>query len=184
LYKERSEKKRKEYLEKIADIPGDSIVYVDESGINEYLYREYCYARRGENVIGEVSGKKFKRINIIAGYINKTTIAECVYEGTTDGDFILAWVEQFLIRELKVGQTVVWDNASFHKNQKIEKLIKDAGCNLIFLPPYSPDLNPIEHFWANLKKYIRQVTATYDTLQDAIDSYFRSDNCRYTLKAA
>jgi hypothetical protein len=72
--------------------------------------------------IGEVSGKKFERINIIAGYINKATIAERAREGTSDGDFILARVEQFPIREPKAGQTVVWDNASFHKNPKLDAI--------------------------------------------------------------
>jgi transposase len=101
LYRERDEGKRKEYFEKIAEISKDSMVYVDESGINEYLCREYCYARRGTKIIGEISGKKFKRINIIAGYVDGKTIAECVYECNSDKEFIESWVENFLIKELK-----------------------------------------------------------------------------------
>ena len=184
MYKERNEQKRQIYLDEIADIPEDSIVYVDESGINEYLYREYCYALPRAKIIAEIAGKKFKRTNIIAGYISGSTIAELVYAHNTDKEFIEEWVEKCLIKELKKGQTVVWDNASFHKSAKVKKMIKDAGCKLIFLPPYSPDLNPIEHFWANLKRYIRKIIATCNTLWEAIVKFFKNyDKCNSSKPA-
>jgi transposase len=145
-------------------MPKKSIVYVDEGGINEYLHRDHCYARRRVKVVGEISGKKFKRTNIIAGYVNHKTIAECVYSGNSDGEFIESWVEEFLLKNLEKNQVVIWDNASFHKSSKVRKKIEDAGCSLIFLPPYSPDLNPIEHFWANFKKWLKNHISTYDTL--------------------
>ena len=70
------------------------------------------------------------------------------------------WVEKSLIKELKPGQYVVMDNASFHKSQKTKELIESVGCKVIFLPPYSPDLNPIEKFWANMKRWIKgKITA-------------------------
>jgi transposase len=175
LYRERNEEKRQEHLSAIAGIPKESIVYVDESGINEYLYRDRCYARRGVKIVGEISGKKFKRTNIIAGYINRKTIAECVYEGNSDMEFIESWVEKFLLKNLKKGQVVIWDNASFHKSKKVEKMLENVGCRLIFLPPYSPDLNPIEHFWANFKRWLKNHISTYDTLWDAIVAFFSLD---------
>ncbi|MDR2794368.1 MAG: IS630 family transposase, partial [Holosporaceae bacterium] len=138
----------------MAEIPKESIVYVDESGINEYLYRDRCYGRRGVKIVGEISGKQFKRTNIIAGYVNHKTIAECVYDCNSNSEFIVNWVEKFLLKDLKKDQVVIWDNASFHKNNKVKKMFENAGHRLIFLPPYSPDLNPIEHFWANLKKWL------------------------------
>jgi hypothetical protein len=75
LYKERNEQKRKEYAEKIKNISPESIVYVDESGFHEYIYREYGYSPKGAKIGGEISGKKFERINIIAGYVNKKALA-------------------------------------------------------------------------------------------------------------
>jgi transposase len=149
------------------------MVFVDESGFHEYFYREHGYSPKGAKIGGEISGKKFERINIIAGYINKKTIAECIYNFNADTDFILAWTKQCLIPALEPGQTVIWDNASIHKSPEIKKLIEDAGCKLIFLPPYSPDLNPIEHFWANLKRYVRSVIANFKTLIEAVESYLR-----------
>ena len=83
------------------------------------------------------------------------------------------WIEDFLVPELKPGQTVILDNATFHKSEKTKKLIENAGCNVIFLPPYSPDLNPIETFWANLKKKIKSLIAKFHTLQQAIDAAFK-----------
>ena len=65
------------------------------------------------------------------------------------------WLEQFLLKELKPGQFVVMDNAAFHKSKKTKELIESVGCKIIFLPPYSPDLNPIEKFGANMKRWIK-----------------------------
>ena len=79
-----------------------------------------------------------------------------VFNGSCNTDLFNNWVEYFLIKDLKPGQVVVMNNASFHKSQKTKKLIKSVGCKLIFLPPQSPDLNPIEKFWANMKRWIQQ----------------------------
>jgi transposase len=184
VYKERNEEKRREYLLGIAGISEESRVYVDESGVSEYLYRDHCYARRGVKIIGEISGKKFKRTNVIAGYINHKTIAECVCDGNSDREFIESWVEGFLLKNLKKGQVVIWDNASFHKSEKVKKMLEDVGCRLIFLPPYSPDLNPIEHFWANFKKWLRNHISTYNTLWDTIVAFFSLNSSRINSKTA
>ena len=159
-------------MDEIAEIPIESLVYVDESGIKEYLHREYCYALPGVKIIAEISGYKFKKTNLIGGYINGKIIAGVTYEDNIDKKFIEAWTEQSLIQELKPGQTVVFDNANFHKSEKMKKLIESVGCKVIFLPPYSPDLNPIEHVWANLKKYLRKTIATFTTLWEAIVKFF------------
>jgi transposase len=73
-----------------------------------------------------------------------------------------------LARELKPGQTVVMDNASFHKSHLVREIIEAAGCKLVYLPPYSPDLNPIEKFWANLKRWINQHVPYMDDFHKAI----------------
>jgi transposase len=144
------------------------LIYIDESGIEEELIRQHGYAGRGKKIYDDVSGKKFARTNMIAGYINGVTIAEYVYKDNTDATFMIAWVEQLLVPSLKKGQVVVMDNASFHKNKKIRELIEKAGCRLIYLPPYSPDLNPIEHYWANMKKKLRGIAKHFQSLMDAV----------------
>ena len=86
------------------------------------------------------------------------------------------WVEKFLIQELKLGQVVVMDNASFHKSQKTRELIESVGCRIIFLPPYSPDLNPIEKFWANMKRWIKDKIAKIGQLENALEIFFFAPN--------
>lgn len=95
-----------------------------------------------------------------------------VFNGSCNTDLFNNWVEHFLIKVLKPGQVVIMDNASFHKSQKTKELIESVGCKLIFLPPYSPDLNPIEKFWANMKRWIKQQIAHFNTLYDSLVSFF------------
>ena len=84
------------------------------------------------------------------------------------------WVEKFLVPTLKKGQTVIMDNASIHKSKKVEKLIEKAGCVLKFLPPYSPDFNPIENYWAVMKNNVKKIRHKYDDILDAIDETLKN----------
>ena len=86
------------------------------------------------------------------------------------------WLENCLLPTLGPGYTIVMDNAAFHKSEKTKILIEKARCNLLFLPPYSPDLNPIEKFWANLKAKIRKCIRRFPSLADAIDNAFCVDH--------
>ena len=79
-------------------------------------------------------------------------------------------VEFFLVPELLPGQIVIWYNASFHQGLNLQRLIERAGCQLLFLPAYSPDLNPIEKFWARLKHYVRKTIKFFDCLQNALNN--------------
>jgi transposase len=145
---------------------------VDESGIDHHLHRRNARSAKGKKVFGFVAGKKFQRTNIVAGYVNGKTIAECVYDCTTDGEVFNAWVEQSLVPAPKPGQVVVMDNAAFHKHRRTRDAIEAAGCSLIYLPPYSPDLNPIEKFWANLKRKLSDILHLFPSLFDAIQYAF------------
>ena len=80
---------------------------------------------------------------------------------------------------LEPGQIIVMDNASFHKSVETELLIEQAGCKLLFLPSYSPELNPIEHTWASLKRYIKRFRHKFDSVRDTIEYIFQNINCFY-----
>ena len=97
-----------------------------------------------------------------------------VFNGSCNRLLFETWVEEFLIKDLEYGQVVVMDNASFHKSQKIRELIESAGCGLIFLPPYCPDLNPIEKFSANIKRCIKDQINNFDKLLDALTAFFNA----------
>jgi transposase len=99
-------------------------------------------------------------------------LAPFCFQGTCNAALFNLWVERFLVPELAPGQVVVLDNATFHKSEKTKWLIEQAGCTLLFLPAYSPDLNPIEVFWANLKTKIRNLIHNESTLAQVIDQAF------------
>ena len=149
----------------IAKYNRDEIVYLDESGINKFLYREYARAPRGEQVLGEIKGRKYQRLSMIAALCDNKIIAPFTHEITTDAKLFNGWLEQCLLPELRPGQVVVMDNYSIHKSAKTKALIESAGCKLLFLPAYSPDLNPIENYWAIIKakiKYFKSYCSTFD----------------------
>ncbi|GHU16113.1 transposase [Alphaproteobacteria bacterium] len=152
----------------IKEIPKEDLVYVDESGINECLVREMARAPRKERVYGETSGKKFARENMIAGWNCGKVVAPMGFKCNCNATLVETWAEKCLVPELKPGQVVILDNAKFHNKEKVRKIIEKAGCRVIFLPPYSPDLNPIEHFWDWLKNKIRDIIHQFKTLEDAM----------------
>ena len=104
----------------------------------------------------------------MAAKCQKEILAPLGYSGTCDSQLFNFWIENILVNQLKQGQTVIMDNAKIHKTEKTKKLIENAGCNLVFLPPYSPALNPIENFWGTLKKNIKSSMHESNSLMDAI----------------
>ena len=153
-YHEQEPQKVKEYLEKIKDIPKEKIIYVDETGIDRFFYRKYARALRGEKIFGQVKGNKFQRTNIVAAQSGNKILAPLQYKGMMHSQFFEAWFERHLIPELAKGSVIVMDNASFHRKKRLHEIAEQYKVKIIFLPPYSPELNPIEHFWHWLKKKI------------------------------
>lgn len=133
------------------------------------MHKTDCWCKKGEKVFDEKSGARNLRTSIIAALNQKEIKAPVRFDGYTNAEWIVTWIEKFLVRELVPGQVVIMDNASFHKNIKIKNLIEKAGCRLVFLPPYSPDLNPIENYWAVLKKRIKKIRHKFLNFIDAID---------------
>ena len=106
--------------------------------------------------------------------LGKKMIAPLSFEGYTDAAVFNHWLEHCLVPELPPKHTIIIDNASFHKSTRTQQIIEAAGCNIIFLPSYSPDLNPIEKWWAILKKHIRKALKTTKNLSRAIQIAFQN----------
>ena len=157
----------------ISSIAKENIVFVDETGIDKYLYRPYGRAPKGQRVLGKVSGKKFKRVSIVAGLCGKRIVSPLQYSNSMDSRLFKFWVEKQLLPQLKEGSVIVMDNASFHCKKTLPKIAQKAGCRIVFLPPYSPDLNPIEKFWAWLKSRLRIVLPNFTSLNDALTDCFQ-----------
>jgi transposase len=153
-------------------MPPESLVYIDECGIDKYLYREYAYAPCGQKVVAHISGKKYMRTNIIAGLCQGKWVAPMEYGGTTDSVLFEFWFVNHLLKEVKPGSVIVLDNATFHKKSVLPELAHKYGCRVLFLPPYSPDLNPIEKRWAWLKKLLKKILPLHDSFRDALACCF------------
>jgi len=160
-------------VEKLKSLLSERLVYVDETGIDQYLYREYARAPRGQKVAAKISGRKFKRTNIVAGICLGKWVAPLEYAGTTDSILFEFWFEHCLLKEINEGSTIILDNATFHKKSVLPILAKKYGCEILFLPPYSPDLNPIEKKWAWLKRKLRKIFNRFDSFECALQNAFQ-----------
>ena len=115
----------------------------------------------GQRVYGLKKAKKTQRLNIIAALNQSRIIAPFVFEGYCSREVFNTYAEQILIKELKPGQKVIMYNASFHKSPYLKSIIENAGCNLLYLPSYSPDFNPIEHRWPGIKDSFRKIMSKF-----------------------
>ena len=113
------------------------------------------WSKRGERCFAKKNSLRKTRYNIIAALNLKSLFAPFIFEGYSNAAVYETYVERILIPALTKGMVIVIDNARFHKSKKIVDLIESVECKIIFLPPYSPDLNPIEHHWAAIKTKIK-----------------------------
>ena len=162
-YQEQDSEKVAEYEAKIKDVPQNKRSYIDEAGFDSYLLREYARAPKGQKIYEKIKGRKYQRTSIVAALCGRKIIAPLEYQGTMHGDFFEEWFEKQLLPELSEGDVIILDNASFHRKKRLYKIAKVHNIKIIFLPPYSPELNPIEHFWHWLKK------TTADTLKKCLN---------------
>jgi transposase len=170
-YSEKSEEKRDEYISQIKRVPEEKRVYLDESGINTFLQREYARAPRGVIIEDVKRGVKFERFNVIGAQCNENYYAVECYKQNTNSEFFEAWFELSLLEEIPKGTTIILDNASFHREKVLRKLARGKA-RLLFLPPYSPDYNPIEKTWANMKRFVSNNIKDYQSLDSAVYDYF------------
>jgi len=173
VYKEISEEKRADYIEMIKDIPMEDLVYIDESGIEHNDIKTNCWAKRGAKIIGKRSGKRRTRTSVIAALNGDKIKAPIRFTGTANTELFVYWVEHILLPTLIAGQTVIMDNCSIHKSTKVRALIESVECKLIYLPPYSPDLNPIENYWAVMKNQIKKQRDKFENFLDNVDAVLR-----------
>ena len=165
-YSEKSEEARQEYLIELEKVPKDKRVYLDETGINRALVREKGRAERGEKVNGTRPGKRSKRVNVIGALCNGTYIAIKCYTHTTTSIFFEQWFREILLPAVQKGCTIIMDNASFHRKSILREIAAEFEVYVLFLPSYSPDFNPIETSWANMKQWLRDEIFTCPCLKE------------------
>ena len=146
------------------------LVFVDEMGVQTSLAPLYGYSRKGERVRLEVPRNRGKNTTLLASITLLGGMGETMaVEGSTDKEVFEAYIEHALAPTLEAGQLVIMDNLPAHKPARVRELIEEQGCELIYLPAYSPDLNPIEEAFSKIKAMLRRVGArTKDALVDAL----------------
>ena len=166
---ERVRARRGEYgAEIVLEILGQ-LKFLDEAGSNLAMTRLYGRAARGERVYDTVPQNYGENITMLACLSADGLSAPMTVEGAVDGAVFLAYVEQVLAPTLLKGDVVVMDNLGAHKVKGIKEAIESRGAKVIYLPPYSPDLNPIEKCWSKIKTYLRAAKArTREALEQAL----------------
>jgi transposase len=144
-------------------------VFQDESGATTEMTRRYGRAPSGERVAEGTPAGHWRTLTLLSAMSLEGVLAAMTVESPTDGDVFLTFVEQVLCPRLRPGQVVVMDNLPAHKVDGVRSLIEAVGAELLYLPPYSPDFNPIEQAWSKIKQQLRSAKArTLETLEAAI----------------
>jgi len=182
-YSEKNEKDRAEHIGKLENIPIEKRVYVDECGINQCLVRERGRALRGVKIEDTKRGRKFDRTNVISARTKDSSgkirhYATFCYKNNTDSEFFESWFKKSLVKSIERGSAIMVDRASFHRKTKLKNLARRHGMKILFIPAYSPDLNPIEKDWANMKAKLIDTLPEYNDFASAVYDYF---NCCYFL---
>jgi len=172
--KERDEELRQAFVERLQTKQPHQITYVDEAGIDNRDEYPYGYGPIGERVHALKSGKRTERVSFIAALKMGELFAPMTFAGSCNRSLFEMWLQESLLPQLKEGDVIVIDNASFHKGQAIEEMVSEAGCEIWYLPPYSPDLNKIERWWFVLKNWMKQRWGEFETFRDCVDAAFRN----------
>ena len=175
LYEEADPVAKAEFSRKVEQLQSKTLVYVDETGFDEFYYRTHAYSKKGNAAVGKVRGRTMPRTNLVAGLCSGKIVAPLFYKQSTKYQLFEEWFENSLLTNIPRKSIIILDNAAFHRKTILRELARKNKCHAIFLPPYSPDLNPIEKRWANLKKWLRQSIYKFPSFLDAVAFYFKTD---------
>ena len=147
--------KRARWHEQLAAEPLDRLVFVDESGANTKMTRLRGRALGGRRLVARIPLGNYQTSTLISGIRLDGPCAPWVFEGPMNGEMFLAWVQQGLAPALRPGEVVILDNLATHKIRGVREAVHSRGARLLYLPPYSPDFNPIEPMWSKIKQVLR-----------------------------
>lgn len=161
--------KRSAWRELVAGIAADRLVFLDESGVTTDMTRRYGRAERGQRIREATPGGHWRTVTMLGAISSQGWQATMTIAAPTDGEVFLAYLREVLCPTLRPGQVVVMDNLSAHKVKGVAEAISATGAEVLYLPPYSPDFNPIEACWSVVKQSLRKWKArSLDALDMAI----------------
>ena len=181
-------KRRQAWFDSQLDLDPDKLVFIDETGASTKMARLYGRSRRGERCRAAIPHGHWKTTTFVGALRRSGMTAPMVLDGAMHGAAFLAYVEQALVPTLRPGDIVIIDNLPAHKPVAIREAIENAGATLRFLPPYSPDFNPIEMAFSKLKAILRKAACRtiedlWSTIGTALDT-FKPDECANYFHAA
>ena len=164
------------------------LIFIDETGASTKMARLRGRAARGQRCRAAIPHGHWKTTTFTAGLSLDGMVAPMVLDGPMNGVAFLAYIQQVLVPELEKGAVVIMDNLPAHKVTGVRKAIEEAGARLLYLPPYSPDFNPIELAFSKLKAALRKAAARtipelWDVIADAIETFSRYECINYFAKA-
>ena len=174
--------KRDAWAARIPGLDPAKLVFIDETSANTKMTRRYGRCPRGQRVVDAVPHGHWKTTTFVAALRSEGLVAPMVIDGAMNGDLFVAYTKQVLVPALKAGDVVVLDNLSSHKRVAAVRAIEEVGCTVAYLPPYSPDYNPIELAFAKVKARLRAAKLrTIDTIESffgTVHDAFDPDECR------
>jgi len=164
-----------------ADIPVENLVFLGERAASTALARRYGRSRHAREAERLRPAGHWLTVTLLSAVRVDGPLAPFLIDGAVDGPVFSAWVEQSLLRELRPGDVVIMDNLSTHRIADVSRLLGENGHEFFYLPPYSPDFNPIENMWSKVKSILRRLEArTYEELLEAMKTAILSvteDDC-------
>lgn len=161
-------------MQRLAQLTRDSAyqaVYLDETGFDTHLFRPYGRCPKGRVLKEKISGRRYRRLSLVAAQTGNRLIAPMTYRHTMTATLFEAWFGQCLLPALNQPSVIILDNARFHRMGVLQEMANLSGHIVLPLAPYSPELNPIEKAWANIKRYMRMVLPDWDCFTDALISH-------------
>ena len=166
----------------LSDTPIRHLVFLDESSASTSLARLYGRCAIGDRLSGSAPYGHWMTVSMLCAVRIDGPIAPLLVDGAVDGAMFTAWLEQSLLRELRPGDVVIMDNLNTHRVVGVSKLLGEAGHRFYYLPPYSPDFNPIENMWSKVKNILKKLAArTFDELVEPVKTAILSiteDDCQ------
>ena len=162
-------KKREKWRTFQQSVCSQKLVFLDETGAKTNMTRLYGRALKGERCFDYAPDGRWERTTILSAVRASGETCSIVFDGSLDGKMFDAYIEKFLLPTLMPGEIVIMDNLNVHKSLIAKKLVEERGCKYVFLPEYSPDVNPIEKMWSKVKQVLKGIKArTREELEKAI----------------
>ncbi|MBH8575498.1 IS630 family transposase [Nostocaceae cyanobacterium CENA369] len=165
---ERIQNLRTEYWQKVQQIDPENLVFIDEMGVLLGLTRTHARSPQGNRVYDFKPFYRGAKVTVIGAVSMKQVLAVMTLNSSMDGNAFKVFIEKCLLPQLWTGAVVVMDNVPAHKVEGIESLIQSKGANVLYQSPYSPDFNPIEHWWSQLKAFLRSFSPTSSKMVDVL----------------